>query len=140
MWKYANVQSVHKKDSGQIVSNYRPISLFPIFGKMFEKIMFDSMYSFFQANKLITSNQSGFRPKDSTINQLLSITTEIFEAFESYDEVRAVFLDMSKAFDKVWHEGLIFKLRQNGINGRALTTLPSLPCKKRKHHSRTVDD
>ena len=76
-WKYANVQPVHKKDSRQLVSNYRPISLLPIFGKIFEKIMFDSMYSFFQANQLITRNQSGFRPGDSTINQLLSITTEI---------------------------------------------------------------
>ena len=44
---------------------------------------------------------SGFRPGDSTINQLLSITTDIYEAFESYEEVRAVFLDISKAFDKV---------------------------------------
>ena len=123
MWKHANVQPVHKKDSRQIVSNYRPISLLPIFGKNFEKIMFDSMYSFFQTNNLITSNQSGFIPRDSTINQLLSITTEIFEAFESYDEVRAVFLDMSKAFDKVWHEGLIFKLKQNGLNGQTLKIL-----------------
>jgi hypothetical protein len=122
-WKLANVQPVHKKDSRQKVSNYRPISLLPIFGKIFEKIMYDSMYSFFRTNKLINKNQSGFIPGDSTINQLLSITTEIYEAFESYDEIRAVFLDMSKAFDKVWHEGLIFKLKQNGINGKALKLL-----------------
>ena len=73
--------------------------------------MFDSMCSFFQANNLLSKDQSGFRPGDSTINQLLSITTEIYEAFKNYEEVRAVFLDISKAFDKVWHEGLIFKLR-----------------------------
>ena len=60
-------------------------------------------------------NQSGFRPGDSTINQLLSITTEIFNAFENFEETRAVFLDISKAFDKVWHEGLCFKLKRNGI-------------------------
>ena len=81
------------------------------------------MYSFFKTNKLINKNQSGFIPGDSTINQLLSITTEIYEAFENYAEVRAVFLDMSKAFDKVWHEGLIFKLKQNGINGNLLRLL-----------------
>ena len=79
--------------------------------------MFDSMYSFLQSNNLLSKYQSGLRPGDSTINQLLSITTEIYEAFENYEEVRAVFLDISKAFDKVWHEGLIFKLRQNGIIG-----------------------
>ena len=54
---------------------------------------------------------------------LRAITTEIYEAFENYDEVRAVFLDISKAFDKVWHEGLIFKLKQNGINGNLLNLL-----------------
>ena len=81
------------------------------------------MSSFFVANKLLSKNQSGFRPGDSTINQLLSITTEIFEAFESLDETRAVFLDISKAFDKVWHEGLCFKLKQNGINGNPLQLL-----------------
>ena len=81
------------------------------------------MYIFFQSNNLLSKNQSGFRPRDSTINQLLAITTEIYEAFENYNEVRAVFLDISKAFDKVWHEGLIFKLKQNGISGNLLNLL-----------------
>ena len=81
------------------------------------------MYRFFYRNNLLSSNQSGFRPGDSTINQLLSITTDIYEAFEDYEEVRAVFLDISKAFDKVWHEGLIFKLQQNGISGNLLRLL-----------------
>ena len=119
-WKHANVQPVHKKSSRQLKENYRPISLLPICSKIFEKVIFDSLYSFLTANNLISQNQSGFRPGDSTINQLLAITTEIYEAFEDYDEVRAVFLDISKAFDKVWHDGLIFKLKQNGINGELL--------------------
>ena len=124
-WKKANVQPTHKKNSRQLKSNYRPISLLPICGKIFEKIIFNHMYSFFVSNKLISKNQSGFRPGDSTINQLLSITTEIFEAFENLDETRAVFLDISKAFDKVWHEGLCFKLKQNGINGSLLDLMSS---------------
>ena len=49
------------------------------------------------------------------MNQLLLITTIIFESFENYDETRAVFLDISKAFDKVWNDGLIFKLKCNGL-------------------------
>ena len=71
---------------------------------------------------MITHNQSGFRPGDGCINQLLYLVSEIYESFESPDslEVRAVFLDISKAFDKVWHDGLIFKLRQNGIRGNLL--------------------
>ena len=124
-WKFANVQPVHKKNSRQDKTNYRPISLLPICSKIFEKIVFDSMYSFLINNNLISENQSGFRPGDSTINQLLAITTEIYNSFEKRDETRAVFLDMSKAFDKVWHEGLISKMRQNGINGNLLKMLES---------------
>ena len=66
-------------------------------------------------NGLISSKQSGFRPGDSCINQLLSINQEISNAFDIGFEVRRLFFDISKAFDKVWHVGLIYKLRQNGI-------------------------
>ena len=122
-WKHANVQPVHKKNCRQDKSNYRPISLLCICSKIFEKIVFDAMYKFLLENNLLTPNQSGFRPGDSTINQLLSITTEIYNAFENRQETRAAFLDISKAFDKVWHSGLVFKLKQNGICGNLLTML-----------------
>ena len=124
-WKKANIQPVHKKNSRQIKSNYRPISLLPICSKIFEKVIYDNMYTFFRENNLISKKQSGFIPGDSTINQLLAITTEIFNAFENVDETRAVFLDISKAFDKVWHEGLICKLKQNGINNKLLDLITS---------------
>ena len=68
-------------------------------------------------NNLLSKKQCGFRPGDSTIYQLLSITLTIYESFEKYEETRAVFLDISKAFDKVWHEGIIFKLKCNGVSG-----------------------
>ena len=58
------------------------------------------------SNDLLSDNQSGFRLGDSTVNQLLSITHDIYVSFEKQSEARAVFLDISKAFDKVWHEGL----------------------------------
>ena len=78
------------------------------------------MFIYFSANKLISKNQSGFQPGDSCINQLLSITHEIFTSFDNGLEVRNVFLDISKAFDKVWHEGLIFKLKQKGISSHLI--------------------
>ena len=120
LWKSANVQPIHKKDDRQLKSNYRPISLLPICGKILEKIIFDQVYSFLNENKLISKHQSGFRPGDSTIYQLISITSNIYDSFEKYDETRALFLDISKAFDKVWHKGLIFKLKCNGISGSLL--------------------
>ena len=123
-WKFANVHPIHKKNSRQIKSNYRSISLLPICGKILEKIVFDELYNFMNNNNLISKDQSGFRPGDSTINQLISITSTIFESFENFEETRALFLDIiSKTFDKVWHEGLIFKLKRNGVPGPLLAFL-----------------
>ena len=75
------------------------------------------MTDFFSKNNLLSSNQSGFRLRDSCINQLLSINHEILSAFDMGLEVCWILLDISKAFDKVWHDGLIFKLCQKGICG-----------------------
>ena len=79
------------------------------------------MFRFFQENNLITQKQSGFKPGDSCINHLSSITQEIYNSFDDGFEVRSVFLDISKAFHKVWHQGIIFRLRQNGISGDLLS-------------------
>ena len=122
-WKKANVVPVHKKGDKQILKNYRPISLLPLAGKIFERLLYDRMFESFIANNLISKNQSGFRSSDSCINQLLSITHEIYQSFDDNLEVRAVFLDISKAFDKVWHKGLIFKLNQNGISDKILNII-----------------
>ena len=81
------------------------------------------MFKFFTENNLISLNQSGFKPGDSCVNQLLSITHQIFKSPDNGHEVRSVFLHMSKAFDKVSHKGLTFKLKQNGISGNLLSTL-----------------
>ena len=85
------------------------------------------MYRHFTDNQLLTPNQSGFRPGDSTINQLLYITQKIYTAFKEFPsrESRAVFLDILKAFDKIWHEGLVFKLKTYGISGPLLALIVS---------------
>ena len=102
MWKVADVTPIFKKEDKQLVKNYRPISLLPICGKIFEKLIFNSLYAYLSSSNLITKNQSGFVPGDSCTNQLLFLINEIHEAFENPSslEVRAIFLDISKAFDK----------------------------------------
>ena len=125
IWKHANVVPVHKKNEKNVKSNYRPISLLPIFGKILEKLIFDSLYSHLVSSELLNPNQSGFRPGDSTINQLISITHTIFAAFDCNPplDVRSVYLDISKAFDRVWHDGLIYKLKRCGVSGQLLSLI-----------------
>ena len=119
-WKKGNIVAIHKKGDKQNIKNYRPVSLLPICRKIFERLVFNEMFIYFSANKRLSKNQSGFQPGDSCINQLLSINHEIFTSFDNGLEVRSVFLDISKAFGKVWYEGLIFKLKQNGIYSELL--------------------
>ena len=122
-WKKAHVVPVHKKGDKQCLKNYRPISLLPICSKIFERLIYNELFTFFTDNNLISPNQSGFRPGDSCVNQLIAITHEIYKSFDDGLEVRGVFLDISKAFDKVWHEGLLLKLSLNGISGNLVKLL-----------------
>ena len=96
---------VHKKGDHQCVKNCRPVSALPEFSKIFERIIYNAVFKHFSDNNLTSSNQSGFKPGDSCINQLVAITHGIFKGFDDAFEVRGVFLDMdiSKAFDKVWY-------------------------------------
>ena len=94
-----------KKDDKRNVKHYRHVSLLPICGKIFERLIHNAMYDFLSDNNLLSPNQSGFRSGDSCINQLLSINNEFLNAQMSLNfkglEVRGIFLDISKTFDKV---------------------------------------
>ena len=99
-----------------------PLAYFPSLVKFFERVIYNSQFNHFQSNRLFNSSQSGFLPGDSCIAQLLSIIHEIQTAFDNNPtvDVRGVFLDISKAFDKVWHIGLLFKA---GVEGQLLALL-----------------
>ena len=78
------------------------------------------MLNFFRDHNILTPLQSGFVPQDSTVNQLVDIYNTICKALVEGKEVRAVFCDISKAFDRVWHRGLLYKLQAVGISGSLL--------------------
>ena len=136
-WKKANIVPIHKKGDKQLIQNYIPVSLLPICGKIFEKIIFNSLFKYLENNNLLNPHQSGFRPGDSCVHQLLSITYDIYKSFDANPslEVRGIFLDMSKAFDRVWHEGLLFKLKHLGLSGKYYGLIKSF---LRNRHQRVV--
>ena len=103
-WRKSNVVPVHKKSNNQLLKNYRPISLLPIFRKTFERI-YNNIFECLTTSKLMSD-------KCQITSKLMSITHEIYHSLENGLEVRGVFLDISKAFDNVWHEGVILKLNQ----------------------------
>ena len=91
------------------------------------------MFSSFFRIRLVPPKQSGFRPGQSCTNQFLSIAHEILSAFDGGHKVRGVFLNKSKAFDKLRHEGLLFKLQQNWISRELITLIKYfLSCRKQR--------
>ena len=99
----------------------------PICSKIFEKVIFNSFFKYLDDNNLLNSNQSGFWPGNSCVHQLLSITHGIYKAFDANPslDVRGVFLGLSKAFDRVWHDGLMYKLKILGICGNCYELIHS---------------
>ena len=96
--------------------------------KIFKKLIFNELFAFFEKRNLLSKHQSGFRPGNSFIYQMLAITHDIFLSFDSSPslETRGVFLDISKAFDRVWHDGLLFKLKQNDVSQNLLGLIKSV--------------
>ena len=121
--KEANVTRIFIKDDESQPSNYRPISFLSIVGKAMERCIHKYLYNYITVNDILTSLQSGLRHGDSTTNQLLHTYYTICEAVDTGKEVRAVFCDISKAFDRVWHKGLLFKLRTMGCSERIVNWL-----------------
>ena len=117
-WKKANVVPLHEKRYKQILKDYRPVSSLPICEKIFERLIYNNIFEYFIENDFISQT-------NLVLSQTLMYkSTNIYYSWNiSVFEVRRVFLDIPKAFDKVWHESLIYKLKQNGIKGNLLDTL-----------------
>ena len=117
-WKLSHIKPIFKKGDNTLPENYRPIALTSAVCKVLEKIIFKHLYNFLKQNNLISRYQSGFIPGDGTTNQLVDFTNMIYESFEDKKEIRAIFLDISKAFDRVWIRGLLAKLKSVGIKNK----------------------
>ena len=114
-WKLTNVTSIYKSKDSNIMNNYRPISFLSCLGKVFERCVFKHLFNYLRDHKLISIYQSGFTPGDCTTNQLVSMYHEVCTALENQNNIQLIFFDISKAFDKVWHKGLVYKLESVGI-------------------------
>ena len=125
-WKIPNVIAAFKNSGDRSDSgNYRPISLLPIVSKVFESLIASSIIRHADSLKLFSDCQYGFRATRSTADVLTVISERLSRVLEAGGRARAVALDISKAFDKVWHAGLIHKLCGYGINGHLLDLIRS---------------
>ena len=120
IFKESNVIPLPKKGDNSCPSNFRPISLLSGVGKIQERIVFKNIHNYFNENNLLNKYQSGFLPNHSTTLQLIDIYHHICQTFDNNQYACMVFCDVSKAFDRVWHKGLLFKLKEYGINGAFL--------------------
>ena len=122
-WKEAHVTPVFKKNDKQNKTNFRPISLLANLGKVLERFVFIVLYKYCMTHNLLTWRNSGYKLMDSTVNQLVFLCHKIYEALENGQDVCFISLDASAAFDRVWHDALLFKLKQIGITGTLLRWL-----------------
>ena len=119
-WKAQNVHPVFKKGSKSDPANYRPVALTAILCKQLEHCISSNIHSHLDKHNWLKSYQHGFRKLRSCVTQLLSATTDFFDAMEKGHRTDAIILDFSKAFDKVDHECLLRKLQSVGVEGNLL--------------------
>ena len=118
-WKCARVTPLCKQGERTDVNNYRPISVISIIAKVFERIVYDQLYSFLANEEIITNQQSGFRSLHSTVTALLEATDSWALDIDRGNVNAVVFLDLKKAFNTVDHGVLLGKLSLYGIQESA---------------------
>ena len=121
--KIGQISPVYKKGNSQLMDNYRPISLLPCFGKIYEKIIYNRLYSFLCSKNILFDKQFGFRKKHSTSHAINYSVNKIVEDLEGNNHVLGIFIDLSKAFDTIDFDKLLTKLENYGIRGQPLLLL-----------------
>ena len=124
--KIAKVKPLYKKGDNFCLNNYRPISLLPIISKIFERVMFTQLYSYLNANNLLSEQQYGFRSQRSTELACVKLVDYITTEMDNIKKIKtptAIYLDLSKAFDTLNFNILLNKLQYYGINGISLSLI-----------------
>ena len=117
-WKESVIIPILKEGkAANIVESYRPISLTSCFGKIMEKMVVQRMHKYLEKNNLLDTAQSGFRPTRSAIDSVTRLEADIRESILRDEYLIAIFFDISKAFDSVWHYGLLKKIKELGMGG-----------------------
>ena len=124
-----------KEDEEQDLENYRPISTLPIFGKIFEKLIYKRLYNFFVAQNLLHGKQFGFRKNHSTSHAINYSIHHINQAIKNKEHVLDIFIDLSKAFDTIDHKTLLAKLRSYGVRGIAHSLIESYLSNRKQYVS-----
>nr|KAG5703189.1 hypothetical protein BaRGS_027354 [Batillaria attramentaria] len=128
-WKEATIIPIRKKEKDPAKkTSYRPISLLSCLGNTLERMINKRLMWHLESNNLITKEKTAFRKNRSTEDQLVYLAQSIENAFQEKKKVVATFIDLSKAFDKVWKDGLLLKLLTAGIAGRMFNWIKSFLC------------
>jgi hypothetical protein len=124
-WKKAIVVPLFKSGPAFEPTNYRPVSLTCITAKIFERVLHKNIYNYLIANGLLRDTQHGFRSGLSCESQLISLLHDLSTSMDRRKETDIIFLDFQKAFDKVPHDKLFFKLELFGIHPQVVSVLKS---------------
>ena len=123
--KIGKVSPIFKNGGSQLFDNYRPISVLPIFGKIFENVLYNRLYCFFMLKNVIYNKQFGFQKNHSTSHAINYSVNKIISELQQRNHIIGIFIDLSKAFDTLDHSKLIIKLEHYGIRGMSLDLLKS---------------
>ena len=111
---------IYKAGDNSDISHYRPISVLPCFSKILERLMYNRLYKYLKENNILYEKQFGFQGGYSTRDAIFQLVDNIFDSFEKEQFTIGFFIDLSKAFDTVYHSILLKKLKLDGITDKNL--------------------